>query len=81
MKAISRRRLFGLCVSAFFFTLFINADTYNHLTFSIEDFEFKFHDSVMVITPNTMDYMFEDDVTQPAIPFMIYKKQIEFSFF
>ena len=77
MKAISRRRLFGLCVSAFFFTSFINADTYNHLTFSIEDFEFKFHDSVMVITPNTMDYMFEDDVTQPAIPFMIYKKQID----
>lgn len=76
MKAISRRRLFGLCVSAFFFISFINADTYN-LTFNIEDFEIERHDSVVVITPNTTDYMFEDDVTQPAIPFMIYKKQID----
>ena len=67
MKAISRRRLFGLCVSAFFFTSFINADTYNHLTFSIEDFEFKFHDSVMVITPNTMDYMFEHQMNHSHI--------------
>lgn len=74
MKALNTQRCL-LYVSAFLYALVVNADTHN-LTFNLSDFNIEQHDSVVVITPNIADYMFEDDATQPAIPFMMYKKQI-----
>ena len=74
MKALNIQRCL-LYVSAFLYALVANADTHN-LTFNLSDFDIELNDSVVVITPNTIDYMFEDDISKPAIPYMIYKKQI-----
>lgn len=73
MKALNIQRCL-LYVSAFLYALVMNADTHN-MTFSLSDFNIERYDSVVVITPNTIDYMFEDDTSKPAIPFMIYKEQ------
>ena len=75
MKASNTQRCL-LYVSAFLYALAVNADTHN-LTFNLFDFNIEQHDSMVVITPNTIDYMFDDDATQPAIPFMMYKKQVD----
>ena len=75
MKASNTQRCL-LYVSAFLYAFAVNADTHN-LTFNLSDFNIERHDSVVVITPNTIDYMFDDDATQPAIPFMMYKKQVD----
>ena len=74
MKALNIQRCL-LYVSAFLYALAMNADTHN-MTFSLSDFDIERNDSVVTITPNTIDYMFNDDTSKPAIPFMIYKEQI-----
>ena len=73
MKALNIQRCL-LYVSAFLYALAINADTHN-MTFSLSDFDIERNDSVVTITPNTIEYMFNDDTSKPAIPFMIYKEQ------
>lgn len=76
MKAISKRQLFGLCVSAFFSTMYVYADTYN-LTFNIKDFEIVQKDSVVSITPLKSSYTFDGNSSLPALPYFTQQILIE----
>ena len=73
MKAIARK--YWLYVLAFLSFISAKADTYN-MTFNLSDFDIVQNDSIVNIFPKNTNYMFEDDVNKPAIPFMTYKKQI-----
>lgn len=78
MKATVKQK-YWVYVLALSFLTTANADTYN-ITFHLSDFDVVQVGDVVNINPKNIDYMFEDDVNKPAIPFMPYKQQVNGTF-